>query len=255
MEKNDLIQKIETLESEIAGLKMSKSAHTGFKSATLNRFLLRKRFMFPILGFICLISAAFAFAADIPHNFSNGSPIDAKLINQNFQYLVPTGSINAFGGSSAPSGWLECNGAEVSRTRYARLFSVIGTNFGAGDGSTTFNLPDLRGKFARGWDHGAGRDPSATKRSAQNSGGNRGDKVGSVQAHALQDHKHITHWLNSNANPHSKVFFSFDSTAHLNKNRSGLDRNKIRLVGQVREGTTDSETRPVNVFVMYLIKT
>ena len=62
------------------------------------------------------------------------------------------GAVQHFAMSAAPSGWLKANGAAVSRTTYARLFSKIGGTFGAGDGSTTFNLPDLRGEFIRGWD-------------------------------------------------------------------------------------------------------
>jgi microcystin-dependent protein len=68
------------------------------------------------------------------------------------------GSVAAFATSSAPTGWLKCNGAELDRTVYADLFAVIGTTFGAGDGSTTFNLPDLRGEFVRGFDDGRGID-------------------------------------------------------------------------------------------------
>lgn len=62
----------------------------------------------------------------------------------------PIGSIIPFGGTTAPSGFLLCQGQAVSRTTYAELFAVIGTSFGSGDGSTTFNVPDLRGEFIRG---------------------------------------------------------------------------------------------------------
>jgi microcystin-dependent protein len=55
-----------------------------------------------------------------------------------------------YGGTSAPTGWLLCNGAAVSRSTYADLFAVVGTTYGAGDGSSTFNLPDLRDRFAVG---------------------------------------------------------------------------------------------------------
>lgn len=60
------------------------------------------------------------------------------------------GSINLFAGAAAPSGYLVCNGAAVSRSTYSELFDTIGTMYGAGDGSTTFNLPDLTGKVAMG---------------------------------------------------------------------------------------------------------
>lgn len=60
------------------------------------------------------------------------------------------GMISAFGQASAPTGWLACDGSAVSRTTYATLFSAIGTTWGVGDGSSTFNVPDLRGAFLRG---------------------------------------------------------------------------------------------------------
>lgn len=65
---------------------------------------------------------------------------------------VPVGSVTAFAGANAPAGWLLCGGQTVSRTTYAGLFSVIGTTYGAGDGSTTFTLPDLRGRVIAGED-------------------------------------------------------------------------------------------------------
>lgn len=69
---------------------------------------------------------------------------------------VVTGAILAFGGTAAPSGYLLCDVAVVSRTTYAALFSAIGTNYGVGDGSTTFGLPDLRGRTPIGTGQGAG---------------------------------------------------------------------------------------------------
>ena len=63
---------------------------------------------------------------------------------------TPLGTINAFGGSTAPEGWLLCQGQAISRTTYEDLFKVIGTAFGAGDGSTTFNIPDMRESVPKG---------------------------------------------------------------------------------------------------------
>ena len=68
------------------------------------------------------------------------------------------GTVNFFAMNSAPTGWLKANGAAVSRTSFANLFNNIGTTFGIGDGSTTFNLPDIRGRFLRSFDDGAGAD-------------------------------------------------------------------------------------------------
>jgi len=72
--------------------------------------------------------------------------------------ITPAGSVIAYPSTSAPGGYLECNGAALSRTTYSDLFAVIGTTYGAGNGSTTFNIPDLRGEFIRGFDNGRGVD-------------------------------------------------------------------------------------------------
>lgn len=64
--------------------------------------------------------------------------------------LIPAGAVMDFAMNAAPAGWLACDGAAVSRVTYAALFAAIGTTWGAGDGSTTFNLPDMRGYFRRG---------------------------------------------------------------------------------------------------------
>lgn len=80
---------------------------------------------------------------------------------------APAGCIAHFAMYSAPTGWLKANGALVSRTTYAELFSAIGTTYGAGDGSSTFNVPDLRGEFLRGLDDGRSVDAGRTLGSAQ----------------------------------------------------------------------------------------
>lgn len=80
---------------------------------------------------------------------------------------IPAGTVIWFAANAAPTGYLKANGAAVSRTTYAALFSAIGTTFGVGDGSTTFNLPDLRGEFIRGWDDGRGIDTARAFGSAQ----------------------------------------------------------------------------------------
>ena len=66
--------------------------------------------------------------------------------------VMPVGCVIPFAGAAAPTGWLLCQGQAISRTTYAQLFSVIGTTYGSGDGSTTFNLPDMRGRVAVGSD-------------------------------------------------------------------------------------------------------
>jgi microcystin-dependent protein len=98
--------------------------------------------------------------------------------------LMPSGVILPYGGGTAPTGWLLCDGSAISRTTYANLFAAIGTSHGYGDNSTTFNLPDFRGRFMRGVDGTAGRDPDKATRSAAATGGNTGNNVGSLQTNA-----------------------------------------------------------------------
>ena len=84
---------------------------------------------------------------------SEGTAADAnKLGGHSPQWWMPTGMVVPYAGAVAPDGWLLCQGQAVSRTTYAQLFSVIGTTYGSGDGSTTFNLPDMRGRVAVGSD-------------------------------------------------------------------------------------------------------
>ena len=97
---------------------------------------------------------------------------------------MPPGAITAFAGTNVPTGWLPCDGRAVSRTNYARLFAAVGTTWGSGDGTTTFNLPDLRGMFMRG----AGTNWTQAKAA----GGNfSGGKVGDYVQDQTQGHRHI----------------------------------------------------------------
>ena len=89
---------------------------------------------------------------------------------------APPGAVMAFARSTPPAGWLACNGAAVSRIAYAPLYAAIGTLWGAGDGFNTFNLPDARGDFIRGYDDGRGVDA--------------GREFATSQAQAIQSHSH-----------------------------------------------------------------
>ena len=75
---------------------------------------------------------------------------NTQNINQSEEIVLQTGAIFGSARSSAPTGYLTCDGSAVSRSTYSNLFSAIGTTYGVGDGSTTFNLPDLRGVVPRG---------------------------------------------------------------------------------------------------------
>lgn len=178
---------------------------------------------------------------------------------------VPVGTIIDSAASSAPTNYLLCDGSAVSRTTYAALFSAIGTNFGQGDGSTTFNLPDGRGKFKRGVDHGAGNDSDASSRTAQATGGNSGDDVGSIQADAVADHTHRVEGVNTNAVGDSQglsganalvtggTWGNHHATADWDWTSTDASGNVIyHRTSYNRDGA--SETRPINFSINFYIK-
>lgn len=84
------------------------------------------------------------------------SRIETDITTLQARAVIPPGAVMDFAGSTAPTGWLICDGGTLKRTTYAALFAAIGTTWGAGDGSTTFNLPDARGKARIGAGTGSG---------------------------------------------------------------------------------------------------
>ncbi|MFQ2659330.1 phage tail protein [Aeromonas caviae] len=94
---------------------------------------------------------------DVPNKQTARINLDVFSKSETRQ-MAPPGLVAHFARNTAPTGWLKANGAAVSRVAYADLFAAIGTTFGAGDGFNTFNLPDLRAEFIRGWDDGRGVD-------------------------------------------------------------------------------------------------
>lgn len=164
----------------------------------------------------------------------------------------PTGSVIPFAGTTAPEGWLLCDGSIVDRTEYSSLFSVIGEDHGEGNGSTTFHLPDLRGRFVRGTDLGSGRDPNAGTRTAANSGGNVGDNVGSVQADMFQGHHHLTRGTLTESGSQSSLERTTTGTNNGQTGQVGANTPESDgLSGTVRWG---NETRPINLNLNHIIK-
>ena len=102
----------------------------------------------------------------------------------------PAGSIIMYGGSSSPSGWLYCNGQAVSRTTQSNLFNAIGTTFGNGDGSTTFNLPDLRDRFPLGDRNNGGSDASRVDNVSKGLGATGGEDEHKLTEAEMPSHNH-----------------------------------------------------------------
>lgn len=115
-------------------------------------------------------------AVDTNH-IKDGAVTAAKLDSAAVSVLMPTGSLMPYAGSSAPTGYLLCDGAAISRTTYSDLFGIIGTTYGVGDTSTTFNIPDLRGRVIAGQDDMGG---SSANRLTNQSGGLNGDTLGAT---------------------------------------------------------------------------
>jgi phage-related tail fiber protein len=216
--------------------------------------------------------------------------------------VVLPGTIFTFSGANAPSGFILCDGRAVSRSLYSKLFANLGTSSGSGDGSTTFNIPDLRGRFIRGVDGTAGVDPDKATRVAMNPGGNTGNNVGSVQANAtavntlsLVDanlaHSHTIggdgahgHSSNAAANPVPQGGYGLVTRSFVGQFTPAVDYGgegdelfatatpvALSIVGVLNHshsGNTGggltthahgingaNETRPVNAYLIYIIKT
>lgn len=110
---------------------------------------------------------------------------------------LPAGSVIPYAGSTAPANWLLCAGQAVSRTTYKALFDVIGSTYGSGDGSTTFNLPDLRGRVPAGKDDMGGTAASRLTSTTITSGATTLGNNGGAQTHTLTEaqipaHTHTT---------------------------------------------------------------
>jgi len=165
------------------------------------------------------------------------NPDEALAFGQLTGYVLP------FTTSSVPNGFLECNGAAISRVVYADLFVVIGTLYGAGDGSTTFNIPDLRGEFIRGFDNGRGID--------------NGRVVGSPQGDAIRN---ITGTVTSNyisSNPNNGVGAlksSIQQTTTRYAYTSGSSWGAKLDFDASLAVPTANENRPRNIAMMYCIK-
>ena len=171
-------------------------------------------------------------AGEMPNPGNPNEVLDAilKLIRSEG---VPTGSVQAFAQDTPPAGWLECDGRAVSRATYANLFAAIGTRYGNGNGSSTFNLPELRGEFVRGWDHGRGVD------SLRN--------LGSYQSDEFERHRHEIR---------SRIITNFDNTggSELVEADSGGAGSSQGFSNRFMAFEGGKETRPRNVALLYCIK-
>jgi len=184
-------------------------------------------------------------------------PISDALTTYDLERITPAGMIAYFPSQTAPEGWLKANGAAVSRVAYSRLFERIGTMFGDGDGSTTFNLPDLRGEFIRGWDDGRGLDT--------------GRQLGSIQESQNLSHNHTGSTTEGGAHSHvySRLILTLTSSGSADLFRGSASdtggyfistqNNATNSVAAHTHGLTinasgGAEARPRNVALLACIK-
>ena len=231
---------------------------------------------------VLLAGGAIAYAAGLV-TWTDGQTLKSADLNANFTLLqgeiaaiqqqsanVPSGTIQAYGGTVdgnpgdqlsdggaavnlPPTGWLLCNGDQFNgfSSTYAALYAAIGTNFGGNSGSQAFNLPDLRGRFVRGLDNGAGVDPQGSSR-----------LVGSVQVGATAlpsagfttntagGHTHGLRSFSGGAldegNQYAASWLNYNDTSTFQTQEAG-DHFHTVLGG-------DAETRPVNLALNFIIK-
>lgn len=159
---------------------------------------------------------------------------------------LPAGLVGQFAMISAPSGWLKANGVAVSRETYANLFSAIGTTYGVGNGSTTFNLPDLRAEFVRGLDDGRGVDTGRTIGSSQ---------IGSLVAYDPTVASPVTaglHTTGADANIRADLGLDIPTSSLVYPNA-----NVIASGGSSTHTVAEAAgvVRPRNIALLYCIKT
>jgi len=164
-------------------------------------------------------------------------------VGLNVASQVPVGSVITFAGSTAPSGWMLCYGQAVSRSDYSALYNALGTTYGIGDGSTTFNIPDLRGRVAAGKDDMGGSAASrltSTVLSASNTLG----ATGGAQTVTLTSSEMPSHTHTQDAHGHIVSANSFAGDLQIVMGPLGGDGNKYG----VADSTTDISS---NTAVIY----
>jgi microcystin-dependent protein len=205
-------------------------------------------------GFVVASQSAYAQGVPTEMEFSavrwNVFPIEQQLPQALLISPEPAGEVASFAMNTCPTGWLKADGSAVNRTANSRLFDAIGTTFGVGDGSTTFNLPDMRGEFVRGFDDGRGVDS--------------GRVFGSSQDDLIESHGHdfMVHTAGGGYNAFIGSYGPTTGSAGREVRGPGSDNSKspVRMtdVASGGSGTTQSrmgaETRPRNVALLYCIR-
>ncbi len=181
------------------------------------------------------------------HPMSDITGLSDALATKAAANVIPIGTSIFWNSATLPVGYLKENGAAISRSAYPELFAVIGTTFGAGDGSTTFNLPDSRAEFIRGLDDGRGVDTGRTLGSAQAS-------QNLAHVHGITDpaHQHTVGW---NVGPSGANFDQNITNVSVASNSGPTSRTTSAAVtGITINSSGGAEARPRNVAKLILIR-
>lgn len=184
--------------------------------------------------------------ADLENKATARTNLDVYSKAETDLHSKSAGDIFYTAGSTAPAGSMKANGAAVSRTAYARLFGVIGTTYGAGDGFNTFNIPDLRGEFIRGLDEGRGIDPNRILGSNQ-AGQN------AAHTHGVTDPGH-TH---EGGNLVGAITYTGSGGSYLEEGQAApnyiRDTMRTAVTGIAIQSSGGSEARPRNIAMLACI--
>jgi len=223
---------------------MNKKMTNGLLTKGISGLAISMAFILPVSGADVVIKTAGTATADEGLSVQDSASTElfavegdgavaAKTgrVSDKTGFLSPVGSVTMFAGSSAPTGWLVCDGTAVSRTTYADLFAVIGTSYGTGDGSNTFNLPDMRGKGVKGY--------TTSNNKFDALGENGGAETHTLTTTEMPSHNH-TASLTMNAHGHADTF------AATTANQSTSHTHTVDPDSYTATTSSDAHTHPYN---------